>query len=385
MEYVATPAPDSDPKDGTQTGVLDYATSAEKRWWKALAAKGIGWKVQGETLISRWTVSLDNGLGLDIIDCDEFDENESPPSAAQAASYLGRLCEAFDLGDQMTIALATAVCIPFHESRFSPWPASIELPRTTLGRRGNSSPGKRKCLPQEFHLLNYLMTLSLSFTAVGCTLWSVFWNSDVPCNSVGAWFEPISAVPCPLIERKDIEILVRIISYSSPKVAPLWIGSALLGPTSIIRRVPKYLKLCDYVELTGPDPTMAAWTGVPHSFLDGYRTTSCQDSTVSRADVCRLRREFHTLYEEQNFKYSVPHCWPPLGRMREEDVELEIRDHICCSHHWEYAFWTWSTGVTNAGFSKYDQLELPQPNLLETEEKSCVHKDGCQGYNVEAS
>jgi hypothetical protein len=109
---------------------------------------------------------------------------------------------------------------------------------------------------------------------------------------------------------------------------------------------------------TLPSIDAAAWTGIPQSFLDDYYMDPCHDGTISRADVWRLRHDCHSEYEESAFLFTPPHGWSPFGRMKAEDVELEIRDHIHCSHHWEYAYWTWQPGSsTDTGFCKRDGTE----------------------------
>lgn len=164
------------------------------------------------------------------------------------------------------------------------------------------------------------MTLSLDPSTIGCAMWSAFWTEGVPCNSAGAWFGPIADVLRPHLEANDHKTVVRILSQASRRAGPLWLGSALLGPSSLIGRIEMYLDRGRYVPCTGPDPTAAIWTGLPHSFLDGYCTRGITlKDTISRADVWRLRREFPQKYKSRDLEQPLPHSWPPFGRMRGED------------------------------------------------------------------
>ena len=43
--------------------------------------------------------------------------------------------------------------------------------------------------------------------------------------------------------------------------------------------------------------------------------------------------------------------WHPFGYMRHEDIDLELRDHLGCSHQWQYSHWTWlHDSVKNKGY-----------------------------------
>ncbi|RYC80909.1 hypothetical protein BFJ63_vAg16204 [Fusarium oxysporum f. sp. narcissi] len=52
------------------------------------------------------------------------------------------------------------------------------------------------------------------------------------------------------------------------------------------------------------------------------------------------------------FSHTPPYGWAPFGYMRPEDVELEIRGHLTCSHQWRYSHWSWSfSKKINTGLS----------------------------------
>ncbi|CAH0022763.1 unnamed protein product, partial [Clonostachys rhizophaga] len=359
------------PPRKTQLLQLKYATSAEKSWWKAILTQR--WKVEGD-IITPWTLSLEN-IGVDI--SSDICTAEKPPSSTQAASYLGRFCAAYDLGNQLSASLAAAMCIPLQGSLLPMKQSKIELPKPTI-IQPSFNPGGQEFIPEDFQLIDYYMTLSLDTSTMGCTIWSVFWADGIPCNHVGAWFGPIAALLCPLIEKNDMKSLVQVLSFS--KAAPFWAGSALIGHTSLVGRIKDYLNLGRVVPSTWPDPTAAAWTGIPHSFLDDYTIQPCSSGSISRADVWRLRREFNSVYEEDNFKHPLQYSWPPFGRMKEEDVELEIRQHISCPHHWVYSVWTWPAS-TDAGFSPHGKIKTPEHFFAQGESGCLSRKRVCVGEN----
>ncbi|CAG9939350.1 unnamed protein product [Clonostachys rosea f. rosea IK726] len=214
-----------EPPRKTQLLQLKYATSAEKSWWKAILTQR--WKIEGD-IITPWTLSLEN-IGVDI--SSDICTAEIPPSSAQAASYLGRFCAAYDLGNQLSAALAAAMCIPLQGSLLPMKQSEIELPKPAI-ILPSFNPGGQEFIPEDFQLIDYYMTLSLDTSTMGCTMWSVFWAEGIPCNHVGAWFGPIAALLCPLIEKNDMKSLVQVLSFS--KAAPFWAGTEwflLLGQT----------------------------------------------------------------------------------------------------------------------------------------------------------
>ncbi|CAM1508768.1 Fc.00g056160.m01.CDS01 [Cosmosporella sp. VM-42] len=323
---------------------LHYASPQERRWWKAIVARGIGWSISDERT-SPWAIEVGD-IGFEILDCVE--SNEGPPTAREAACYLSRLCNAYGLGSQSSAALAAALTIPLHASATSPRPAEIKLPKPAFTTHPICSDSTS--ISTDFNLIGYLMTLSLCPWAMGPALWSVFWDPDVPCNFAGAWLLPIAAALQPIISNDCLERLAKVLSFTA--VAPLWLGLAICGRQPVINSIyPSLAKLQDY-PFFRPNVDAAAWTGVAQSFIDCHQTRPCHDGTISRADVWRLRHDCSATYPDEGFSHTPPHGWPPFGRMRAQDVELEIRHHLNCSHHWNYSHWTWSwSGMLDDGFS----------------------------------
>jgi len=144
---------------------LDYASPQELTWWKVIIARGSAYSIAADDRYSPWAVLVDN---VDIEIVGKIDINHSPPTAGQAASYLARLCVAYDLGKQCSAALAAALSLPLHRSIAPFGPVTIELPRPSLTTRVASPyPGQ---YPTEFRHLDRYMTLSLSLSYFSSTL-----------------------------------------------------------------------------------------------------------------------------------------------------------------------------------------------------------------------
>ena len=334
---------------------LDYASPKELRWWKAIVTQGVGWSVVGGR-VAPWAVSA-HDLGIQVSGV--ATGNQRPPTAREAACYLSRLCQAYDLGNQASAAIAAAITIPLHAHTAPVKSVRIELPRPSLTARVGCPHSADA--PTEFNSIGYYMVLSLCPWAIGSSLWSVFWNPDVPCNAVGAWVLPIADLLEPIINNGDMELLAKVLSTNA--VSPLWLGVALCGRGTIINCIlPSLTKLHDY-PFFRPDPDAVAWTGAAQSFLDGPQTPLKTDGTISRAVVWRLRHECYENYSDDAFSHPPPFGWAPFGRMQATDVELEIREHLSCSHEWRYTHWTWSLGRIDRGFNMNGSY-TPQPLTL---------------------
>ncbi|KAJ3459158.1 hypothetical protein MRS44_015231 [Fusarium solani] len=146
---------------------LDYASIQEKRWWKSMVSLGTGWSMAG-TRISLWAVSIDN-IGVDV-ETGIDDDDKPPPTASEAACYLSRLCDAYDLSNQSSAALAAALTIPLHADISFFDPSEIELPQPTFATSATCSVSNRASA--EFDLIDHLMTLSLSPWVIGPSLWN---------------------------------------------------------------------------------------------------------------------------------------------------------------------------------------------------------------------
>ncbi|KAL1850456.1 hypothetical protein VTK73DRAFT_9677 [Phialemonium thermophilum] len=337
---------------------LSYATPPERAWWKAIVSPGTGWSIAGGQ-ISPWAVRIED-LGIRIAGDADADPGRRPPTSRQAAQYVARLCSAYDLGSQCSAALAAALSLPLHASIAPLKSTTIELPPPSF-TTGAACPEQQRFppLPKEFRHLGYYLSLSLSPWILGPALWSVFWDPAVPCHFAGAWLGPILAVLDPVITSNNMELLAKLLSFT--KVAPLWLGVALCGRRAIVKSIlPSLAELRDYPHAR-PVVDSAAWTGVPQSFMDIHPPGPyLRDGMIARADVWRLRHDCYRQYEDGTFVSTPAYGWPPFGEMRAEDVELEIRDHLTCSHQWKYGWWTWLPDrITDAGFLRTRPAEPP--------------------------
>ncbi len=237
---------------------LDYASSQELAWWRAITRPGIGWSIQGDQ-VAPWAIYVED-LGLEVLGNGISKQSPTAPTASQAAQYLDRLCRAFGLGTQRSAALAAALSLPLHSTAARP---TIELPKPSLSSRVTSPENSK---PPELALLNYYMTLSLSPRILGSSLWSVFWEPDVPCNFAGAWVGPILAVLGPIIQDNNLELLAKVLSAT--RMAPLWLGITLCGRQAIINSITPSLRQGRSYSHTQPNIDAAAWTNAPQSFMD---------------------------------------------------------------------------------------------------------------------
>jgi len=328
---------------------LGYAESEELAWWKVITSRGTAFRIDGETRYLNWSVEIEDLGGIHIVGPldTNIDDTHHLPTAAQAATYLARFSAAYSLGNQCSAALVAALsfrCLRDRRPRFN----RVSLPQLRLQSAYDASAIAVSCQPPpDFENLSYYMTLGSSIDTLSAVVQSTFWEPDVPCNLAGASLRPIRHVLVPILEAKNYELLVKVVSFT--KAAPLWLGFSLCG-----RHYPVLTTLdqCLWPAMHALDA--AAWTGIAQSFMDIQRPGPyLRNGKVTRADVWRLRHDCHAAYENQYENYSREplNPWHPFGGMRLEDVEMEIHDHLLCSHQWTYRHWTWLSNLaTDAGF-----------------------------------
>jgi hypothetical protein len=150
------------PLDGPCKSVkinLDYALPQELTWWKAIVVRGSAYSIAADDRYSPWRVLIDS-LDLEIVG--EIDVHYSPLTASQAAGYFARLCAAYDLKNQCSIALAAALTLPLHRNTAPFSLVTIELPRPLLSVRVKL-PGQGE-YPSDIKHLDRYITLSLSLS-----------------------------------------------------------------------------------------------------------------------------------------------------------------------------------------------------------------------------
>jgi len=346
----ATPA---SPHTSITTVDLSYADQRELAWWRAIMKSDTTYQAVGEEIYPPWSVCVEDIGRIRIVskwDSTEIDDDHiSLPSSREAAVYLARLSAAYNLGNQCSAALAAVLCFPLHTD-FRPQFHIVKPPKPhfTSNDAHYLNPSEIRDPPPDFKDLSYYLTLGTSSFTIATTLDSSFWEPDVPCTLAGASMRPIRLIITPEIQFNQHELLVKILSFT--RAAPLWLGTMICGSYNWISAT---LDNSMWNSLRALDS--AAWTGIPNSFMDLQRPGPyLRDGKVSRADVWRLRHDCHGSYDENVEDYSDEPIsgWEPFGSMAVEDVDIEIRDHLLCSHQWTYSHWTWChNSQTDAGFA----------------------------------
>jgi len=339
---------------------LSYADQRELAWWRAITKPDATFQAVDEQFYPRWSVCIEDIGRIRVVGkwdgVEMGDDDLSLPSSQEAAVYLARLCAAYNLGNQCSAALAAVLCFPLHTIVKPP------KPRFTSNATNYLNPSEIRDPPPDFKHLSYYLTLGMSRFTLATTLDSSFWEPDVPCTLAGASMRPIRLIITPEIQCEQHELLVKIISFS--RAAPLWLGTMICGhypwmSATLDNSLWNYLDARD----------TAAWTGIPNSFMDLQRPGPyLRGGMVTRADVWRLRHDCHGSYDGYVEDYSDRpiNGWEPFGSMAMEDVELEIRDHLLCSHQWSYSHWTWRhNSHTDAGFVPDGRPSFSTHSLLD--------------------
>lgn len=275
--------------DGYGTVNLNYATKEELGWWQLITTPGIYFAAQNNEECLPWSISPDKHGGLRFIPNDSHQEVQIDklPSASQAAVYVHRLCHVYGLQNQCSAALAAAISLP-SQRKFSPCHSQVLLPRPKLLSQLNPLVVSED-LPPGFDTLGYYMTLSTCRRVYSSCLESVLWKPNVACNAAGAVLRSIYNLLHPIIESRDFELISKVLACS--KAAPLWLGMALCSKVSSISTV------LQHGACSRGQAETAAWTGIPQSFMDIPPCSPfLKDGVVSRANIWRLRHEFHHQY-----------------------------------------------------------------------------------------
>ncbi len=317
---------------------LSYATADEFAWWKAITTSKAFFSVRGRKECLPWTVAPEQLDGLAIVNARQNGGQQSArkrrwPTARQAAVYLERLCQVYCLGQQSNAALAASISLPSQRS-WSPDLSRICLPRPFFGT-APAHPKFKPRYPSGFNALGSYMMLSLTRPAYISCLQSVLWEPGVACNTAGALLRAAHNALEPIIRRKDYELLAKVLS--SKMSSPLWLGTALCS------RDHGMLVTTKHGDWFGQHAEAAAWTGIHHSFMDTYPPgPHIQDNCISRANVWRLRHDcFREYTRGEDYSNRPSNGWQPYGTMKLQDVDLELQEHLTCSHEWSYSHWTW--------------------------------------------
>ncbi|KAB5572223.1 hypothetical protein GE09DRAFT_1170471 [Coniochaeta sp. 2T2.1] len=335
------------------------------RWLCAILAHGPGWRA---TSFPVWAMFASSDVRFVILTDGRvsFDPNKPPPTAPQAAELLIEFCGLFALDGRRAGRGRTPGkgAVPFEE--LSPYTAAflaaLSLPTYgaqklepiltlfPLERKGPN--GIRRVdaasIRQYVEDLPYYMTLSAETYGLQSTLWSMFWQPDIPCNLVSPWLAGVLCVLRPLIDARDATTVSKTFALRRPRVALWWTGLLLLGSPDIWQQMTLWLETTEgrhgrgLAALSYPDITVAAWTGSPNSFWElegGVVTASYLQSAdrIPRIDVLRCR--FNHNLRDENSRFTT--CWRPYSHIQKKDVELDIWPSLEQGFSREYAHWVW--------------------------------------------
>ncbi|KXG46488.1 uncharacterized protein PGRI_053440 [Penicillium griseofulvum] len=238
---------------------------------------------------------------------------------------------------------SSTISIIFHPRRLPPQDTDPPNPKPTKNvtyHSPTSSQSISSLISEHENLLPYYMTLSskMCMTTIPA-MKSIFFNADIPCNLVSAWTNAIFAVINPIVKQGDIPRLLNGLSARGPRVASLWLGTAIMGTSSI------YLKHSEQ-GLIAPVLEAEAWMGVRTTFLTQPPRIYDKDAEfVQRDDECRLLLLATPSDGEYNHGYVTVWPWKPFGRARVCETDILLREHLSCGCHvLEYEGWSWELG-----------------------------------------
>jgi hypothetical protein len=324
---------------------LSGASAKLIRWLCILLAPDSRWCVQR---LPPWATIYEGDYRFVIVTTSlrSWDENYEPPSR-EAAQLLIELGTLFGLESQITGGFLSALMLPVHNiMKLKP---QLPVPRLTktFNAPAAISGCIRDCVLNYVSNLSYYMTLSICPSSLSSAIWSVFWEPGIDCNLVSAWLGSIHHVIQPILKAGDFEMLAKVFALYRPRLAPLWLGIALLGCPEFTGMIESYLTTLEerpfFCRLSRPDPDVAAWTGSPQSFLD-EAGSGCyiKDGEVllSRSDLYRLRFNYCWLSSRSA---TAPFGWQPIGSVRKKDVEPELQEHLEEWRPRKFLRWIWYT------------------------------------------
>lgn len=320
------------------------------KWLCAVLAPRLGWSVK-EGGCAPWAAFCSGDVRF-VISTDKplnFTSHDRPPSSARATELLIEFCRLHGLGPSNrigreseilsppTAAFLAALALPFyHRVKLQP-----QFPVPKLCRR-NIDITLLEPIRQYVADLRYYMTLSMHPRSLGSVIWSIFWQPEVECNLVSPWLKSIISVLRPIIDAGNLPMMAKTFAFRRPRVALWWLGIFLLGDTSILKLIVRYLETLNerwgYGSMAPPDTAVSVWTGSPQSFLNDEtpHVYTCLKDAVPVADLLRYRYNFR-LQDESSLLLS----WRPFGFISKEAVEPDLWPWLECGHGRKYMHWVW--------------------------------------------
>lgn len=309
------------------------------RWWQALLAQGQGWMARVATdskghFLAPWALSIGDKIAPRIQRSGSKLQTweGSPPSALRAKELLIDFCRLHNANNEFSAAIAVASILPIHNLYGLPvnyqWSQLNHLPHQyseTLDFRSEFF----------WDRIAQHITLSCHPKGIMSNLCGAFWEPDVPCNVVHAWFHaflPKSPVT-DYFSTKDAfhRALVTDCAARRPNIACYFLGAILTDLMPLVVHLVKS-------GLPVLDPDAAAWSDCKQSFIqDSGHMQPTSRNFMLRADVWRL------LYITGEYPAPPLTPWKPFGEMRVDDISLPIREHQQCGndHYLRYRRWSW--------------------------------------------
>ncbi|OIW26963.1 hypothetical protein CONLIGDRAFT_547286, partial [Coniochaeta ligniaria NRRL 30616] len=314
------------------------------RWLRAILSPETGWSVEGGGY-PAWAASCNAHFDIRTTNVVTMSRNERPPDSAQATELLIEFCSLYGLGppgesesfSPATAAFLTALTLPF--CRYVKLKPRFPVPSLT---RCDVDRTLLHPIRQYVTDLRYYMTLSMDPLSVGSVIWSIFWQPDIQCNLVSPWLGATLSVIRPIIDSGNMALLGKVFAFRRPRVAMLWLGIFFSGDCTILSWIIRYLETLEerygFGSMAAPDTAVAAWTGVPQSFLDDDKLHANPSLTerVSAADLLRHRYN-HCLQDAA----SAPLSWLPFASFDKNVIEMELWPWLERGHVRTYVHWVW--------------------------------------------
>ncbi|PWY74345.1 hypothetical protein BO70DRAFT_258581, partial [Aspergillus heteromorphus CBS 117.55] len=318
----------------------------EIRWWAAVLAAGNGWQAtltrNGKQYYPPWECHLGNSpFVLQLRDQKLLlalsGSTFKPPSSATALAYLCNFALSHDAFDQLLAAFTAIMTFPPH-ARFG---APIRLPPPLQGafspHRTTETVYADK-IPTIAEIPHF-MALSCMSDSVTSSLMGCFWEPGIKCNLAGEWLNPPLKEFLPsLAEQKRYNEIVSAMSQRRPRLASLWLGSAITGLLPRVLQVSRTYMPSISLEA-------AVWTASPQSFMDPKFHRRAELVRHQEHDAIFREDEFRLLYltdlEAETYRAPPLSPYAPFGRVSLQDASLEVRLHFACGHELHYISWQW--------------------------------------------
>ncbi|KAJ5793953.1 hypothetical protein N7457_000552 [Penicillium paradoxum] len=312
-------------------------SEAELVWWNAVLSGTPAWEIsvayKSEKFLSPWSISVGGEISMRAKYQIQSTAHEPPPSTT-AFQYLTHYCTHHHIYAQCSASLSAALLIqdPFFRTPKLP----IPKPANTNQTNTQSPQSIPALISKHKSLLPYYMTLSSSPWTTMQSMCSVFFNPDIPCNLVAAWINPAFAIINPLVKQGNLVHLLSSLSARQPRVASLWLGATILGIAGV------HLNSCK-AGLMSPSLEAEAWMGMPTTFITQPVGVYDENAdTVQREDECKLLFLATDSDGSYNHGYLTCWSWKPFGNTRLCDVNILVREHLCCGcHDLGYEGWSW--------------------------------------------